>query len=297
MISARRLKFLSLALLMSGGTVVLTQQWLQGAVKKAQSEARAAAPAQPIATRKVLVANAPIAAGSILRAEQLHWVSWPAEAATNAYMTEANTRMDQVVGSVARTALEAGEPLSPSRVVAANDRSFLAAVLQPGYRAVTVNVSASTGVAGFALPGDHVDVILSRALPGSGPQKRFVSETVLTDVRVVGMDQRAGSEKKDVVVPQTATLEVTPKGAEVLTVANQLGTLTLALRSLANAETAPVLARNVTRTSDSEAVQAPRAPLRHAAAKPAPQAPAGPRIEIIRGSAVSVVSLGHASGE
>jgi pilus assembly protein CpaB len=166
-------------------------------------------------------------------------------------------------------------------------------VLRPGYRAVTVNVSASTGVAGFVLPGDHVDVILSRELPGTGPQKRFVSETVLSDVRVVGMDQHAGSEKKDVVVPQTATLEVTPKGAEVLTVSGQLGTLTLALRSLANADVPPLEARVVTRTSDSEAVQAPRAVRRAAAAPPPPPAaPAGPRIEVIRGGTSSMVALG-----
>jgi pilus assembly protein CpaB len=295
LLTARRLKFLSLALLMSGGTVVLTQQWLQGAVKRAQMEAQASSPAKPIATRRVLVANAPIPPGTILKADQIHWQPWPADTASGAYMTEANTRMDEVVGSVVRTGLEAGEPLSQSRIIAPGDRSFLAAVLRPGYRAVTVNVSASTGVAGFIMPGDHVDLILSRAV-GDPNLKRFVSETVLSDVRVVGMDQRATTEKKDVLVPQTATLEVTAKGAEVVAVVTQLGALSLALRSVATPDTLPVEVRQVTRTTDSDAIQAPRAPaavVRQQVAK----APSGPRIQIYRGAESSFVSIGQSGGE
>lgn len=292
MLSARRLKFLSLALLMSGATVVLTQQWLAGAVRKAQADARASAPAAVAPTRHVLVARAPIPAGTILKPEQLRWQSWPADTPTGAYLTEASTRIDQLNGAVVRTALAAGEPLSPSRVAYPGDRSFLAAVLRPGYRAVTVNVSAASGVAGFVLPGDHVDLILSRTLDQGAGQKRFVSETVLTDLRVVGMDQRASDvndPKKDVIVPQTATLEVTPKGAEVIAVVGELGRLSLSLRSLAAPETPAVESRVVTRTSDRDAVQAPATASR--AAAPRPPARAVPRtdtVEVVRGTAVSL---------
>jgi pilus assembly protein CpaB len=295
LLSARRLKFLSLALLMSGATVVLTQQWLAGAVRKAQADARASAPSAVAPARHVLVAKGPIPAGTILKPEQLRWQSWPADTPTGAYLTEASTRIDQLNGAVVRTALAAGEPLSASRVAYPGDRSFLAAVLRPGYRAVTVNVSPASGVAGFVLPGDHVDLILSRTLDQAAGQKHFVSETVLTDVRVVGMDQRASDvndPKKDVIVPQTATLEVTPKGAEVIAVVSELGRLSLSLRSLAAPETPAVEARVVTRTSDHEAIQAPVAAAR--AAAPRQTAPAAPRpdtVEVVRGSAISVSQM------
>jgi pilus assembly protein CpaB len=278
---------------MSGATVVLTQQWLAGAVRKAQADARASAPAAVVPTRHVLVAKTPLPAGTILKAEQLRWQAWPADTPTGAYLTEANTRMDQLNGAVVRSSLQAGEPLSASRVAYPGDRSFLAAVLRPGYRAVTVNVSAASGVAGFVLPGDHVDLILSRTLDQNLGEKRFVSETLLTDIRVVGMDQRASDQndpKKDVVVPQTATLEVTPKGAEVIAVASELGRLSLSLRSLAAPETPAVESRVVTRTSDREAIQAPVAAARAAAPRrAAPAAPRGDTVEVVRGPAVSIV--------
>jgi pilus assembly protein CpaB len=302
LISTRRLKVLSLALLMSGGTVVLTQQWLQGAVRQAQVEARAkATPTTPVAANRVLVAARPLSAGTILKADQLRWQAWPADAATGAYLTDANTRLDQVAGSVARTGLDAGEPLTAARVVQPGDRGFMAAVLQPGYRAVTVNVSASSGVAGFVLPGDRVDVILSRPLDaGSGAgAKRFVGETVLTDVRVLGMDQRstgAKDEKKDVIVPQTATLEVTPKGAEVIAVTRQLGELSLSLRSLADTDVAVPQDRHVTRTYDHEATQT--AGLRVAASRPATPERRAPAMQVmvIRGSESTGVGAASAQG-
>ena len=290
MFTANRVKLLGLALLLSGGTVVVTQQWLQGAVERAAQEARARAPALAPATgKRVLVANAAVPAGTILTAEHLRWQAWPAEAPVTGYLTEANTQMAKVTGAVVRTSLAAGEPLSPDRIAFPGDRSFLAAVLRPGYRAVTVNVSASTGVGGFVLPGDHVDLVLSRTLETtSATQKRVVGETVLTDVRVLGVDQRSYDGKKDVVVPSTATLEVTPKGAEVIAVVTELGKLSLALRSLAQSDTPVIEARQITRTSDSEAVGSPRVVRAAARAPAAPAAPAASpntaRIEIVRGS-------------
>ncbi|MDE2486064.1 MAG: Flp pilus assembly protein CpaB, partial [Alphaproteobacteria bacterium] len=244
MLSARRLKFLSLALLMSGGTVVLTQQWLHQAVRKASAEAAAqAGPRGPAAGSQVLVAATALPAGQIIRPGQVRWQPWPAGASTAGYMTQATTRLDQMNGAVVRANVDAGEPLSASRLVQPGDRGFLAAVLKPGYRAVTVNVTAASGVAGFVQPGDHVDLILSRALANTGGgDRRFVSETVLQDVRVLAMDQRGADARtadpqKDVIVPQTATLEVTPKGAEIVAVSSQLGPLSLSLRSLAEPAT------------------------------------------------------------
>lgn len=289
MLSTRRLTFLGLAILLSGASVVLTQQWLQGQLRHARESARAQT-AAPAASR-VLVAAQALPAGTILKAAQVRWQAWPADASTAGYFTSAGTTPEQVAGAVARTDLAPGEPLSAARVVQPGDRSFLAAVLKPGYRAVTVNVAASTGVAGFVFPGDRVDLILSRGVAGSaGAAKRFVSETVLSDVRVVGVDQRVANEKKDVVVPQTATLEVTPKQAEIVTVVGELGKLSLSLRSLATPADAQPPGNTVTRTWDNEATQvaAPRpavAPAAHAAR--APRAVAAPSVVVIRGSQAS----------
>jgi pilus assembly protein CpaB len=294
LLSIRRLKFLSLALLMSGGTVVLTQQWMHQTVRKANLEAASKAQPAPAAAVQVAVAAAPLAAGTILKPGQVRWQAWPAGATTAGYMTQASTRLDQLNGAVVRTAVDAGEPLTAARVVQPADRGFLAAVLRPGYRAVTVNVTAATGVAGFVMPGDHVDLILSRALPAAGAERRFVSETVLQDVRVLAMDQRGGQAatgdpKKDVVVPQTATLEVTPKGAEIVAVTTQLGPLALALRSLAEPQTPAPLERTVTHTTDAEATGAPA----RAAAPPARAAPRAARpaaVEVVRGVQSSFVT-------
>lgn len=295
MLTARRVKFLSLALLLSGGTVVLTQQWLHGAVEKATQEARArTGPVAPVSAKRVLVANAAVPAGTILKPEHMRWQAWPADASTAGYLTEGETQMAKVVGAVARSGLDAGAPLTAQGIAYPGDRSFLAAVLRPGYRAVTVNVTAATGVGGFVLPGDHVDLVLSRALDeGGSAAKRFVGETVLTDVRVVGMDQRSYDAKKDVVVPQTATLEVTPKGAEVVAVVAELGKLSLSLRSLAAPEAPLDESRRVTRTSDHEATGAGAARAPRAARRPVTAAadPNMARVQIVRGAETLTVGV------
>jgi pilus assembly protein CpaB len=290
LLSARRLKFLSLALLMSGGTVVLTHQWLQGAELRAATAARGQSPIAVAPQTRVLVVRSAVPAGAILRPDQVQWQTWPTQAVTASYFTQANNQIAQVQGAVVRTPVAAGQPLTREAVVQPGDRSFMAAVLRPGYRAVTINVSASTAVAGFVVPGDHVDLILSRNLDDGGTGKHFVGETVLSDVRVVGLDQRANDAKdskdpkdtkKDAAVPQTATLEVTPKDAEVVAVVAELGKLTLSLRSLADGAQ-PVEHRVVTHTSDRDATQM-------AAVRPAPRKAAAPKdakapaVEIIRG--------------
>lgn len=288
MVSARRLMFLGGAALLSGATVFLTQQWLQGQLNQASAVAQAQA--APAAAAQVLVARQTLPPGTILKPEHVRWQPWPADASTAGYITSGPGALKQVTGAVLRSEVAAGAPLAAAGVVQPGDRSFLAAVLKPGYRAMTVNVSASTGVAGFIFPGDRVDLILSRAVGGPGSQ-RFVSETVVSDVRVVGMDQRAANEKKEVVVPQTATLEVTPKQAEVIAVVSELGKLSLSLRSLAVADAPPPAREAVTRTWDHEAVQAPVAAPRPAAARPPPTRPAvnaaHPAVEVVRGGQFS----------
>ena len=140
-------------------------------------------------------------------------------------------------------------PLTRS-LVKPGDRGFLAVVLRPGYRAISVAIDARSGVAGLVFPGDRVDVLMAIKVIQKGEGKdekitRRASETVLTNVRILAVDQRVDDQTGVAKVAKTATLEVTPKQAEIIMVAGQMGKLSLSLRSLArDDEELGVLARS-----------------------------------------------------
>jgi len=146
----------------------------------------------------------------------------------------------KMVGMVVRNAVTAGQPLTRGTLVGPQDRGFLAAALGPGMRAVTVPVSQTSGVAGFVFPGDRVDMVLTQAVEGGGdgpPLK--VSETIVRNLRVLATDQAVDQSKdKDgkitVKTASTVTLEATPRIAEKIAVAQSVGQLSLALRSIAD---------------------------------------------------------------
>ena len=139
-------------------------------------------------------------------------------------------------GWVAREPFAAGEPIARAKIVARGNGGPIAAVLEPGMRAVSIAVDQTSDVSGFILPGDRVDVLasLSASVEGAGGNgyQRKAAETVLRDVRVVGIDQRPDSKDGQPVVARTVTLEVTPKQGEILALAGDLGKLLLSLRSL-----------------------------------------------------------------
>lgn len=283
MVVSRRMMYLGAAALLSSGAVFLTQQWLQGQLSQATASARAGA-APAAAEAQVLVAAQALPPGTILKPSHVRWQAWPADAPTAGYLTSAASGPAQIAGAVVRGELQPGQPLTTTGVVQPGDRSFLAAVLKPGHRAVTVNVSAASGVAGFIFPGDRVDLVLSRRIGDD----RHVSETVLTDVRVVGIDQRVANEKQEVVVPQTATLEVTPKQAEIVALMPELGKLSLSLRSLATDAGEGVPRHAVSRTWDSEATGlAPPRPAAPTNARPVRRPAAS--VVVVRGNTISTV--------
>jgi pilus assembly protein CpaB len=134
-------------------------------------------------------------------------------------------------GSVARSLFVVGEPIREQKLVKADGSGFMSAILPAGLRAVSTEISAETGAGGFILPNDAVDVILTRQ-----QEEQYVSETVLRNVRVLAIDQTV--EEKDgqkVVIGRTATLALAPRQAETLVLSRKRGTLSLALRSLADA--------------------------------------------------------------
>jgi pilus assembly protein CpaB len=292
---ARRIILIAIALLISGGAIFLAQQWLRGP-RSAQAAPAANARPAPAPTVQVLVANGDLFAGQFIRPESLTWQAWPAGPLLDSYLVAGKTRPQDLVGSVVRSRIAKGEPITLGQIVRPGDRGFMAAVLTRGERAVTVNVTASTGLAGFVFPGDRVDLLLTMTLQpggGQGGVSRHVSETLLRNVRIVGMDQSFTDGKKDdkveLSVPKTATLEVTPKQAEIIAVSTDLGVLSLALRSVAS-DDAPDGAAPITKTWDTEATQIAFAP--HAAPSASAHAPnAGPArfsVEVVRGAGEKV---------
>ena len=231
----RRLVSLSLAVIISGLTVFFVQQWLHRELaNRPMGGVADAAPVRPLV--HVLVAKSDIPLGTLLTADLLRWQEWPRDSVDAAYVLQDNAKLDDFVGAVVRSHLASGEPITAERVVHSGDRGFMSAVLDPGTRAVTVNVTASTGMAGFVLPGDRIDLLLTMVVQSGNKDApaRHMSETVLTDLKVLAMDQHVSDDKKDVTPPKTATLEVTPKQAELVAVASELGLLSLSLRSLAD---------------------------------------------------------------
>jgi pilus assembly protein CpaB len=232
----KKLALLVGALVIAVITAVMAKNMFTGA----GAQQAAAAPAVPLGP-KVLVAKKAMPAGTIIDPEALSWQPWPKELMQSAYYTEGQQGADpqKLLGTVVRYPITAGQPVTRGALVGPKDRGFLAAALGPGMRAVTVPVNASTGVAGFVFPGDHVDLVLTQQVQGGGegpPLK--VSETIVRNIRVLATDQRFTDKSEDgkteVKTFSNVTIEVTPRIAEKISVAQAMGTLSLSLRSIAD---------------------------------------------------------------
>ena len=198
------------------------------------------APVAQLQTVDVLVAKSDIGLGQTVTAEALQWQTWPATTASNSFIRR-NERPDattQIAGSIARAPFIAGEPIREPKLVKGNGSGFMAAILPTGMRAISTEISPETGAGGFILPNDRVDVILSKREKNpdrNGSADIVNSEIILGNVRVLAIDQ-APKEKdgQNSVVGKTVTLELRPDQAETLARARQSGTLSLALRSIAD---------------------------------------------------------------
>jgi pilus assembly protein CpaB len=205
-----------------------------------QKPAHVAAPVPQLETTDVLVAKADIPLGKTVTADDMKWQSWPAAAASSSFIkkSERADAIKDMTGSIVRSPFLAGEPIRETKLVKANGSGFMAAILPSGMRAVSTEISPETGAGGFILPNDRVDVLLSRRQKnndGNGGES-VSSDIILGDVRVLAIDQTVEEKNgQKVVVGKTATLELKPKQAETLARSRQSGTLSLALRSLVDA--------------------------------------------------------------
>ena len=232
----------------------------------------AAVPARPMA--KVLVAAKDLQPGQRLTEADMAWKEWPVDEVNPAFITDgsvpltsaaaedppasppegavasvtrvaanlatANSKADYA-GSVVREPILAGEPIVSRKIVRAGDSGYMAAYLEPGMRAMAIRVTVETAAGGFILPGDRVDVLLTRetTLGNLGAQEsdrsKFASSTVMQNIKVLAIDQSTrADDDEQAVVGATATLEVGPRDAEALALAKSEGELSLVLRSYAD---------------------------------------------------------------
>jgi pilus assembly protein CpaB len=232
----KKLVLLLGALIIAIGTAFAARSMFAGGA--APDAEAAAVPTGP----RVLVAKRALTAGTIITADALGFQPWPKELVQDAYFIDGEADMNKLLGTVVRFPITAGEPVTQGALVAPGDRGFLAAALAPGMRAVTVPVSATTGVAGFVFAGDRVDLVLTQTVEGeNGTQPLKAAETVLRNLRVLATDQTVEKTvdengKTEVTEFRTVTLEVTPKIAEKIAVAQTIGTISLALRSIADSQ-------------------------------------------------------------
>ena len=215
--------------------------------------AAAADAGRPLA--RVLVAKRDLPIGTRLTSADLGWQPWPADALNSSFITDGaapaapskgaakvaqaagdlvtgQSQIDALEGAVVKEAIAAGEPITGHKIVRGGEGGYMAVVLQPGMRAVSVPMSSDTAAGGFILPGDRVDVLQSR---DAGGDKGFITETLVTNVRVLAIDQKTAPDKDaKAIIGSVATLEVPAADAEVLVRGKAQGQMLMTLRAISD---------------------------------------------------------------
>jgi pilus assembly protein CpaB len=273
----KKLMLLIGALAVAAFTAVMAKNMFAGA----GAPNAAATPVVP-AGPEVLVATRALPVGTIIDAEALRYQPWPEGLVQPAYYIKGQQGVTpaDLLGAVVRNEITAGQPLTQGAMIKPGERGFLAAALGPGMRAVTVGVSAISGVAGFVFPGDRVDIVLTQEVAGGGDgQSLKVSETIIRNVRVLATDKRTSAQdadgKAEAKDTSTVTLEATPKIAEKIAVAQTIGQISLSLRSIADntAELERAIASGEVNVPEGTDPRAERRMLLEIASKPADASP------------------------
>jgi pilus assembly protein CpaB len=231
--AASRLIILGVAVAAAGGAGYVAKNMMAAPPPEVIVEQGPQAPAIDLTEVLVLAGDVPMGAAV---GDQLEWQSWPSDGVNENFITRQGDpeALEKYTASVARVAMFAGEPLRKSKLIG-EGQSFMSSILPTGYRAVATQIAADTSAGGFILPNDYVDVIMTRRSDTATATGGFVTETILKNIRVLAIDQaiQEDEEGRRVKVGSTATLELTPQQAEIITVAQQMAErLTLALRSL-----------------------------------------------------------------
>ena len=241
-----RIAILGVAAVAAGAAALLVRGMLGGATPQVE----ASVPAPSLPTVEVLVASKEIEPGRPLEVDAVRWDVWPVSSVADPFITKTEQPDigKAVEGYIVRAPIVTGQPITESFVVRADQAGFLAALIKPGMRAVSIVVAPETGAGGFILPNDRVDIIITRELAQQegDNNKNIRSDTILRDVRVLAIDQTSQTQvSKDSqlwAVGKTATLELTPAQAELVGYAARQGTLSVALRALGDNRQLPVYA-------------------------------------------------------
>lgn len=220
------------------GAVFFVTRNMQPAVPPAQVSAPVVTPVKQQTTDRVLVATQDVPAGTLLQNAEANFTykEWPQDSIDPENYIVGDVPVSEFNGAVARQGVFAGEPVVRDNLLKPGDVGFLAVVLEPGMRAVSIRVDENTGVAGFVFPGDRVDLVLSHSVNiahGDGEARpHTVSETFLHDLRVVAVDQKSSDQDPVAAVASVVTLETKPEQAERIALASRMGEVRLALRSM-----------------------------------------------------------------
>jgi len=251
---------LLLAILAAAGTAVLVKGLLDS-----EPTAQVETPTEPeveVVTQQetyVLVVEDELLSGKEISSRDISFKPWPEEILSDEFIVseESNSKViNEFVGAIARVTIPAGIPLTRDMIFSRSTAGFLTGILSPGMRAVSVAIQPQTGAAGFILPGDFVDVIVTYNFQtndqSQGNRTTQAAETILEKIRVVAVDQQLDGSEEEAIVAKTITLEVTPKGAETISLGSQAGKIHLSLRSLSALE----LEMHPTYTTDYEIFEA-----------------------------------------
>lgn len=237
--AASRLIILGVAVAAAGGAGYVAKNMSAQPMEVAVE----AGPLEPsVQLTDVLVLSGDVPMGATL-ADQLSWQAWPSSGVNDNFITRGAEpeALEKLNASVARVAMYQGEPLRRSKLVG-EGQSFMSSILPSGSRAVATQIAADTSAGGFILPNDYVDVIMTRRADSANAGGGFITETILQNIKVLAIDQaiQEDEEGRRVKVGETATLELTPQQAEIITVAQQMADrLTLALRSVTDTQEEP----------------------------------------------------------
>ncbi len=245
-----RVVLIGFALLLAAAAGWMVKLYLSAQREQLVEMAAALKPAAPsTSSTEVLVVRDGVEIAGALSSANMRWQFWPDQGVSPHYITRKSRpdAIDKLTGAAARQPLFTGEPVTEDKVVLKKDGSFLAAVLPEGGRAVAVKVDEATGLSGLILPGDHVDVILTHDVPvrqddgqgGVSISKRFVSEVIAQDLRVIAIDQEIHHDDKAASkIGKTVTLAVNAAQAETVSLGRVMGTMSLSLRSAFGGDTA-----------------------------------------------------------
>ena len=289
-------------------SIFLAHSWINdavhsefsGQIRNAQSEERPRAPLRP--SKPVLVADINFAFGDVITAQSLRLVDMPEDMIPEGSFSDFDALLgDSHQQTVALSRMTLNEPILEYKISGPGGRGSLSSIISDGMRAASIRVDAVAGVGGFVLPGDYVDVLVTREIStgsgGRGGDRKFVTDTLIQNLKVLGTDQNSDTESTGARLVKTVTVEASPEQAQKLTLGMSVGTLSLTLRRIAAKDIAPIAA-----VSENNLTATRRAPTRSysakkpvVAVKPAAQNPVA-QVTIIRPGGRDQVSVRSEEG-